>query len=364
MKEKYCLIVKTGEAEIRAIQNSAPNVLQYLFPVIEITRGRSKTVNNITSAPFSNRLQKLKEAFKDMCVGIDITSSEALSSPEVDELYDPTDGYDNWFQFLMSLKKEGCFSEIVPTIVVNNEDEDFDDNLLGQVKSLTSEFSTLIYRTSIEDDISCYEDLTLIKSYLDKKQLIVVLDCGYTPQASYVNASEKCIARINNIKRIITQNITFVVTSTSFPDNISDIGDNLTDEFNTTEVSLVNKVQDKCGSDIVYGDYGSISVKRNDNVVMARGWIPRIDIPTGKSTFYFKQRRPKGTTAYSSTYINVANLVVKDPRFPYKLSNWGVRQVIECAKGATPSSSPSFWISVRMCIHIEQQVLRLSRENS
>lgn len=358
---KYCLIIKTGEAEIRAIQNSDRNVLQSLFPVIEITRGRKRTVNNITCAPFSNRLQKLKEAFKDMRVGIDITSLESLSSHEINELYDSTDGYDKWVKFLVSLKREKCFSEIIPTIVINNEDEDFEENLLEQVGSLKKEFNSLIYRTSIEDDTACYEDLILLREILDDTKLIVIIDCEYTPQASCLNVSEKCIARINNIRGILGKNVEFVVTSTSFPDNISDIGDSLTDEFKTAEVTLVNKVQEKCGNDIIYSDYGSISVKRNDNVVMARGWIPRIDIPTGLSTFYFKQRRPKGTTAYSSTYINVANLVVKDLRFPSNLAkaNWGIRQVINCAKGATPSSSPSFWISVRMCIHIEQQVRRL-----
>lgn len=361
MKEKYCLIIKTGESEIRALENSSNEVIDSIFPVIEITRGRKKTINDSFCAPFDNRLNKLKLILKNKVVGIDVTSSEFLSSTEVDLLYDTSDGYCNWIEFLRNLNEERVFSEIIPAILVNNEDEDFKENLVKQVSSLKTLFTSLIYRTSIEDDFSCYEDLILLKETLNDVHLYVLIDCEYTPQASYLNVAEKCIARINNLKKIVKADTTFIVTSTSFPNNISDIGDSLYDELKNSEVDIVKKVQDSCGEDVMYSDYGSISVRRNDGVIMARGWIPRIDVPTGLSTFYYKLRRPQGTTAYSSTYNRVARQAVSDPKFP-KFSNWGIKQIIECAKGVNPSSSPSFWISVRMCIHIEQQVRRLMKD--
>ena len=37
---KYSIIVKTGEAEIQAIENSRKEILEKIFPLIEITRGR------------------------------------------------------------------------------------------------------------------------------------------------------------------------------------------------------------------------------------------------------------------------------------------------------------------------------------
>ena len=93
---------------------------------------------------------------------------------------------------------------------------------------------------------------------------------------------------------------------------------------------------------------------------MARGWIPRIDVPLDKIVYYYKERRPKGVTAYASTYTQVARAVCSDDRFPYGLlENWGIAQIKACAQGASPSASPSFWISVRMNIHIEQQVKRI-----
>ena len=47
MDRKYTVIVKTGEAEIRALENTSRNLLQCILPVIEITRGRKITKNEI-----------------------------------------------------------------------------------------------------------------------------------------------------------------------------------------------------------------------------------------------------------------------------------------------------------------------------
>ena len=113
----------------------------------------------------------------------------------------------------------------------------------------------------------------------------------------------------------------------------------------------------KIDKNIIYGDYGSINPIRNDNIVMARGWIPRIDVALSNSYFYHKKRREGNS--YAETYKTVAKKVVNDPYFPRKLKCWGTDQIIISQR--TPVSLiPSFWISVRMNIHIEQQLRRIS----
>lgn len=92
---------------------------------------------------------------------------------------------------------------------------------------------------------------------------------------------------------------------------------------------------------------------------MARGWIPRIDIPLEDRIYYIRQRRPKGVSKYAPTYSDVARQIIRTTNFPWLKDNWGIAQIINCAEGAAPSSSPSFWISVRMCIHLEQQCKRI-----
>lgn len=358
MDSKYWIIVKTGEAEIRALENVSKSILSNTLPLIEITRGRKVTKNKVETYPFEKRLSKLKNIYQGQSIALDVTSEETLSSPEVDYLYSPNCGYKNWIDFLIQLKKENIFKEIIPTVLFNFEDDNFEENIVQQIQSLTSNFETILYRSCISDE-NCYEDIELINDNITNSRFKIIIDCGYVPQASYQNVASKCTARINNLKTIITSPCEYIIASTSFPNNVRDLGDLETDTFSISEIDTYNMIQ-QTHNDIVYADYASINPVRNDTVIMARGWIPRIDVPLDKTIFYYKQRRPKGVTAYASTYTQVAQSVCLDRRFPYDLSGiWGIEQIKSCANGGAPSASPSFWISVRMNIHIAQQVNRI-----
>jgi phosphopantetheine adenylyltransferase len=355
---KYSVVIKTGEAEIRAIENTEKSILNQVFPLIEITRGR-KVKNEIDPYPFEKRLAKLKESFAGQTVAFDLTSDDALSSPKIEMLYNYDNGYQNWIDFLLQIKEENTFKEIVPTILLNTEDENFNDNLLLQVQNIKQNFTSILYRNSILDE-NCYDDFELLKEYLRGTKLYIIIDCEYTPQASQNNFAEKAIARIQNIKSILNDiDIKFIVTATSFPNNVTDLGDVECDTFSLSEIQIHNAVCNKIPN-VIYGDYASINPKRNDTVTMARGWIPRIDVALQDSIYYYKKRRPQGISAYAATYTQVAQSVVRDNRFPNDLeNNWGIQQISTCAKGGAPSSTPRFWIAVRMNIHITQQVKRL-----
>jgi len=355
---KYSVIIKTGEAEIRAIENSEKSVLNQLFPLIEITRGR-KVKNDIDPYPFDKRLDKLKESFAGQTVAFDLTSDDVLSSPKIDELYNYANGYQNWVDFLLQIKTENIIKEVVPTILLNTEDNDFNDNLLLQVQNLKRNFTSILYRNSILDE-NCYDDFELLKNELQGTKLYIMIDCEYTPQASQNNFAEKAIARINNIKSILTNiDVKFIVTATSFPNNVTDLSDAEHDTFNISEIQIHNTVCNEIPN-VIYGDYASINPKRNDTVTMARGWIPRIDVALQKSIYYYRKRRPQGISAYAATYTQVAQSAMNDNDFPKDLgNNWGIQQINTCARGGAPSSTPRFWIAVRMNIHIAQQVKRL-----
>ena len=355
---KYYVIIKTGEAEIRAIENTPKSVLNQILPLIEITRGR-KVKNDTDPYPFDKRLAQLKESFAGQAVAFDLTSDDTLSSTKIEELYNYANGYQSWIDFLSQIKTENIFKEIIPTILLNTEDENFNNNLLLQVQNLKQNFTSILYRNSILDE-NCYDDFELLKNELQNTKLYIMIDCEYTPQASQNNFAEKTIARINNIKSILTDiDVKFIVTATSFPNNVTDLGDLENDIFSLSEIQIHNTVCSKIPN-VIYGDYASINPKRNDTITMARGWIPRIDVALPDSIYYYKKRRPQGISAYAATYTQVAQSVVKDNKFPQDLgSNWGIQQINSCARGGAPSSTPRFWIAVRMNIHIAQQVKRL-----
>lgn len=352
--KKYTLIVKTGEAEIRALENIPKERISRLFPIIELTRGRKITRDNHIFYPFDKRLEKLKNVFQGQDVCIDVTSEELLSSSETRMLYNPTNGYANWVSFLYKLKEEGIFNNITPTILWNYNDPNFHDNISRQIASLIDLFGVVAYRNPIVDD-NLYDDIT---DFLAEIPTVFILDCEYVPQASYNNVAERCIARFSNVKSIFKHTDTkYILASTSYPNNVNMFGDLNNDVLKLTEVDLYNTVL-KTHSDVYYGDYGSINPIRNDTIIMARGWIPKIDVALKDVVFYYRQRRPSGITSYSGTYIQVAKSCVNDESFPSDINNiWGLRQIQLCASGSVPSSSPSFWISVRMNTHIQQQIL-------
>lgn len=361
----YIPIIKTGEAEIRAISKLTPSMLKEMIPIIELTRGRQKTKTEgerkIISYPFENRFAKVKEYLNGQTVFLDLTTDENLLSNEVYNLYKSDNGYENWCNFVTTnVGKEG-FGKIIPAILFNWDDDDFDSNFKIQIETLGEKCAEVMYRSSIQTK-DCYDELPLILDYLPKDcDLWIILDCGYIQDAAVELAYNRCKKRIQNIKNRILNGhkAHFVIASTSYPERAHDYGEGNPIIITNTEVKLHTALHVDF-PDLYYGDYAGTNPIRKDMVVMARGWIPKIDISLIDKTKVYWRRRPKGTTEYKGTYIIVAEDVISDPEFPIELSTeWGIKEIIRCADGDVSSSTPGFWISVRMFNHMNQQLMRL-----
>ena len=361
----YIPIIKTGEAEIRAVSKLTPSMLKDIRPIIELTRGRQKTTiegaKKIISYPFEKRLSKVKEYLNGQTVFLDLTTDESLLSNEVFQLYEPQDGYANWRRFINTNVGENGFGKAIPAILFNWEDLDFENNFKIQVELLGKECGEVMYRSSIQAK-DCYDELPLILEYLPKECCLwIVLDVGYLQDSAVTLAFNRCKQRIRNIKdRILKgRNALFVVAATSYPERVLDYSDGNPILITNAEVKLHETLQIDF-PDLYYGDYAGTNPIRKDLVVMARGWIPKVDISLDYKTKVYWRRRPKGTTEYKRTYIMVAGDVIRDPEFPFDLrGEWGIDEIIRCADGDVPSSAPGFWISVRMYNHMNQQIIRL-----
>ncbi len=353
--KKYNLIFKTGDAELRALNNNSFDT-SAIFPIIELTRGRKSKYDKVGS--ISKRIDKISSIFSNQEICLDLTTSEDLSNEEISDLYNCNNGYSTWINFLVDLKEENLFSNLIPTILVDTSDENLDENLLKQVEGLSKSFKHLLYRHNI-NDTGYFDDLNVIKDYLNKNDLefTFLFDCEYIPVGAFRDTIAVLDARIEKIKQIIPK-ANFIVASTSFPRYVSDIGNDEMDIFPLIELLVYEGIADK--DNVEYGDYGSINPTRNDSVSMSRGWIPRIDVPTLDGIYYYRLRRNKFGNDYAKTYSAVARKVIDDNKFPNDYNkNWGVKQINICAKEGAPGSAPSFWISVRMSIFIEMQIRRL-----
>lgn len=358
----YIPIIKTGEAEIKTVEKLTPLMLDRITPIIELTRGRQKTTKSGDTKeiiyPFEKRLSKMKEVFKGRPVFFDLTADESLLSNEVYALYNPANGYEKWRSFIEENVGENGFGKIIPSVLLNWDDENFAHNFAQQVKGLAASCGAVMYRSSIQTK-DCYDELPLVMENLPIEcELWIVLDGGYLQDSAVELAYNRCRKRIKNIKERILgeREAHFVVASTSYPERVFDYGEDNPIIITHSEVKLFEKLKSDY-PEIKYGDYAGINPIRKDLVVMARGWIPRIDIPFKYKTKVFWKRRPKGTTEYRGTYISVAEEVVNDSEFPSRLMDeWGISEIISCANGDVSSCSPNFWISVRMFNHIYAQL--------
>lgn len=366
---EYYLIVKTGEAEMKALEQTSPSVLDGITPIVELTRGRKLPSREKDPElrkkekpryPYDKRLDRIKEILAGRKVIFDLTSDIGLISDEIDFLYDPGRGYNNWVSFLIGLRDSNAFSELIPTIVITSKDTDIDAGMTAQTKQLTAAFDSIAYRSDIFDD-NCYFDLEHnIVPYLNNKRLYVIIDCSYVIQASIGQYFERVRARIDNLKSIVPPGTEIIVSATSFPRNIGEIGNDDNDVFKLSEVVISQRLK-SAGINVHYSDYGSINPIRNDSIVMAHGWVPRIDVPLSDSVYYCRERKAKSED-YPDAYVRVARKVISNLLFPTGLeNNWGIQQIRNCAGGSCPGSTPSFWITVRMCIHLEQQFNRLAK---
>jgi hypothetical protein len=349
MKNKYGLLFKTGGSEIRAIKNLPPT--RRILPIAELTRGR-KTLTD-KAGDVQKSVRRLADHIGRTDVILDLTTEEYLSNKQIEELFDPADGYGKWVEFLTSINRDDLFKNIFP-VLLNSAENFNEDNLKREVSSMLQEFNGVTYRCSIEDE-GYGEDIDVIAESVKGKSFFFIVDCGYIRPSEIETCIKQAVQVIQDTHKKIPH-AQFILTSTSFPDRIGEATFGI---FPLTEIKLYDGVTKYLPKvDIMYGDYGSVHPHRNDDIPLGNGWRPRIDVPLETEIFYCL--RDKISEGYAATYSLVAAEAVKDERFPFQIDSWGIRQILNAADGAAPGASPSFWISVRMNMHIEQQLKRLS----
>lgn len=351
----YNILIKTGDAEIRALEEiNFDSIGNRVNPIIEITRGR-KTKND-SEGNLHRRLDRLNIIFKNYSVILDATTIEDLSNHEIKELYKHDNGYENWLNFLDKQKTK--FAEVIPTILVDDyEKVDFEANLLLQVRRFSETYKRFCYRCNIKDD-GILDDIELFQSNgIDISNMFVIIDCEFMRPSAWKSFSLRAIDKISQILKIAKVS-RFIVISTTFPKIVAEFGQDDEDHFILDEIKLYDAILNASferNVEIEYGDYGTINPERNDS--NATSWVPRVDVPL-YDRIYYKRTRKDGK-AYKDAYVQSAIKAVEDVRFPSELKCWGVDAIKAAAAGIPGGSNPAFWISVRMNIHIIQQLKRL-----
>lgn len=396
MSEDYFLLFKTADAEKRAWRNLAAKRRAALTPILELTRGRKlkgagkdKTGKPLSAEQllqtsgvygFEKNWQSSVELMKSCDrFFVDLTREPSLSCAELEELGASANGYRRWTDFVVARKREG--SNICPTLLVNpaasDDESTYVADLKAQLSVFMTEFKAIAYRVSIVEDEQFLFDLITLKAEIASfmaagGEFFVLLDHEFVRPGNGAVHAKRTTQIIQSIYQQIGP-VDVVVLATSFPKSVTEVGNEDHDRFRVEEMYLFDEVK-RTHRDVKYGDYGSINPTRNDEVIIANGWRPRVDFVSrhgGLSTYYFRERRKvvgtetvvvQGETKtknvlapYSIHYRSVANSVIGFvPYYERLTSSWGHGEILSAAAGKVPSNSPSYWISVRMEIHIVQ----------
>lgn len=367
-KKKYVPIIKTGDAEIKAISNIDDNVQEFILPLFELTRGRKKQKED--EGKIEKKIQFLKDNYKDTPFILDLTGIEDLSNTEIEQLHSSENSYRNWINFCIEHKDE--FGIFYPVVQIEEEEQYglYIEKLNQQITELCKHFDYVVFRSQdvieARDLISDIQDILDRESSRDiklKDKIIYVLDY------KYINNVEQNVETAKTFINVLTalgiKNI--VLSSTSFPANVSEhMNPSNYISFKIKELDFYKKVLNEVNNkdlNLVYSDYASINPIRNDNV-FARGWIPRIDVPSiDKQIHCLRKKRPENTT-YADTYILVAREVTQKKYFKdlinQNIISWGLNTIINAANGNVEGSAPRFWISVRMNMYLTLLEKKLS----
>jgi len=359
----YVPIIKTSEAEMRAIENLSEKTKDAVVPLFELTRSRA--CKTFKRGDIFRRMAHLGVAFgEERRFFLDLTGDPFSRNEQIELLQDNAKGYRNWVRFLAGLKE--TFPRVVPVTQISDigvrTEADFYAGIRQQVKALDDEFGQIAYRFPLFNYDSFARDLDEICSVIHASHITVVLDADFILRGMAEQYAKKASDILKQLERSPFRNI--VVAGTSFPQNPTEYGDSKTGDIPLEECTLFDLLGGSTKAPLVYGDYATLNPKRSPQAG-GNGWIPRVDMPIRKQIFYHRSRRSEVEHRYDPAYTRAAKRVVADERYAKASKKigecWGIEQIEQAADGYPQGLSPSFWISVRMTIHITLRTILLSK---
>ena len=341
----YCPVVTTRDAEFRGFAQIFGRTLDSLLPVIEITRSRRSKTN--PGGDIQKSLERALEVIGSRLFVLDVCGLGSQMNSQISDLLSSDNGFENWTTFLIDNVPSSC-------IPVVHLEEPFDlINFNTQLTRLQTKFSRIALRIPTSYEYLSQAIGALASGLKRGNVYVAFIDSGYVKEDTKYGAIKKISEMLSHLVNL--RPLLCAPLSSSFPSSVVDVGYGADDQgqFPLTEIEVADAakaVGETLNLRVVQGDYSTIHP--NEFTGTVTNWVPRIDTPLDRSLFYHRIRRPAGG------YALCAARTVKDPRY-VRIKSWGIDQIEAAAAGSPAGKSPSFWISVRLNIHIERQVNRL-----
>lgn len=349
----YFPVLKTKDAELRAISSIDKTSREKILPIYEITKSRITKNNSL--GDIVKRLDQIRGIQNGQPFILDVATDPKQINSQIESILSPEDGYRFWREWLEAHND----LLIVPVIHINLDDDEDLKQAKRFVLTVADKYPKMALRLPTELEADEYSDiLESIISVLGTSKLYVLLDDGCIRNSVKSNSIAAVAKNYQDAFEIILGLNTgkdwlekAVCLAGSFPQQVkAEGGGDEEGEFEIYEHSLYLQLK-KNRPALQFGDYASINI----NQIEMRGgtFVPRIDFCTDSKFFYYRKRRESGS------YIWCAKNVVNDPNFTNE-STWGNDEIKSAAVGSPSGISPSFWISVRACNYMTRRVKILS----
>lgn len=349
----YFPVLKTKDAELRAISSVDKVSREKILPIYEITKSRITKKNSL--GDIVKRLDQIRGIQNGLPFILDVATDPKQTNSQIESILSPDDGYRFWREWLEAHDD----LSIVPVIHINLEDDEDLDEAQSFVRAVAHKYPKMALRlpTGLEEE-EYSEILDPIVSVLGESKLYVLIDDGCIRDivkkssigavAQNYQSTFEIIAEMDDSENWLEK---VVCISGSFPQQVKNegVGDEYGD-FDIFEHGLYLQLK-KNRPDLQFGDYASINI--NQTEMRGGTFVPRIDFCTDSKFFYYRKRRESGS------YIWCAKKVIADSDFVDN-GTWGDDEINSAAIGSPSGISPSFWISVRACNYMTRRVKILS----
>lgn len=335
----YFPVLKTKDAELRAVSNLDSDTMDRILPIYELTKSRITKKDPIGN--ISKRLEDIGRIQATRPFILDVTTDPKQKNSQTEAMLVPNGGYHNWRAILTSHHE----MNITPIIHINFE---LDANLNETSKFVSicsSNYEAFAVRLPPDLDIEIYEEiLNAITPNLNGAKLDVILDAGCIRDTvkrdgikQITDEFHQCFNAILKLSGDTTWVRNIICIAGSFPLIVSKEGGDESGDFEIYEHTLWSLLKDKYPT-VKFGDYGSINAQQVE--IKGGTFVPRIDFCTDDTFFYHRYRRDKGS------YSKCAQMVEADRNY-LDFGTWGDDEITIAALGKPSGISPSFWISTR-----------------
>lgn len=336
----YYPILKTTVSEMRALKQFDCSNSLLIMPIFELTKARKSKYDEIGDV--YKRVQEIKGIVKGNSFYLDLTSESSLSNTQIESYFEDFNDFENWRMFIESLVNDGL--HVRP--IIQAYDDSTIEELYRQMEffsDLCDSFAIRLKPEYLDMDIA----LNLIRAAQSFKYS-TILDGEFVDDENLNYVASEFASFLAQCKRENLQLQTVVACSSSFPSMINHKNQD-SGEFNLYERDFFYKLASNHPTLIIkYGDYASVHPFRNE--VAAYNWVPRIDYPTGSTIVFCRKKREAG--GYEDC---AARMVEKEAYKKSPIFCWGGQEIIDaCTK--PNGRSPSYWISVRINIHLSRTV--------